>query len=72
MTYTPRPGDLIRDNEGELWFVYADINDYTALYAINAYYLTRVGGQPIEVATAKWGPLTLEYRPGKPPEETAR
>lgn len=72
MTYTPHPGDLARDADGELWFVYADASDYTALYAINAYYMPRTGGERIEAVTGKWGPLTLEHRPEEEPEEATR
>ena len=72
MTYTPHPGDLTRDADGETWFVYADAADYSRLYAITAYYRPDSGGEPIETVTAKWGPLTLEHRPEEDPEEVIR
>ncbi|MEU0236729.1 hypothetical protein ABZ234_03495 [Nocardiopsis sp. NPDC006198] len=64
MTYTPRAGDLVRDADHELWFVYADDrNPDGLLYAINAHTDPREPGQPVRSVDTTWGPLRLEYRP---------
>lgn len=70
--YAPHPGDLARDVDGEIWFVYADATDPEALYAITTPYKHRADGTPIDTVTGKWGPLHLEHRPEEDPEEVIR
>lgn len=61
--YAPRAGDLARDADGEIWFVYADDRRPGPLYAINARTDPRETGQSIRDVDTTWGPLRLEYRP---------
>ena len=61
--YTPRAGDLVRDADGELWFVYASDTHPANLYVIGAVYAHGSAGQPIAEVARNWGPLRLEYRP---------
>lgn len=62
-TYTPCAGDLARDVDNELWFVYASEAHPTHLYGINAVYDPGQTGQPLKAVANKWGPLRLEHRP---------
>ncbi|QVJ03092.1 hypothetical protein KGD82_13740 [Nocardiopsis eucommiae] len=62
-TYAPRAGDLVRDADDELWFVYASEAHPTHLYGINASYDPGQTGQPIKAVANQWGPLRLEHRP---------
>lgn len=62
-TYTPRAGDLARDDSDELWFVYADCDNPNQLYAIGATYSPTSTGHPIGDVRKHWGPLALEHRP---------
>lgn len=61
--YTPRAGDLARDHDGEIWFIYGDCDNPTHLYGIGPSYRHRSGGIPVRSIANDWGPLRLEYRP---------
>jgi len=67
MNYTPQAGDLTRDDDGEVWFIYADDRNHDHLYAINAHYMPHTGGENVETVDRNWGPLTLVYRPEENP-----
>lgn len=58
--YTPRAGDLARDHDHHLWFVYGTPDN---LHAISADYDPAATGQPVAHVVKWWGPLRLEYRP---------
>lgn len=59
--YTPKAGDLIRDADNDVWFIYAD-PDTDQLYGITNSY-TSAAGYPLDRVQSLWGPLTLEHRP---------
>ncbi|GAA1100237.1 hypothetical protein [Nocardiopsis metallicus] len=61
--YTPQAGDLVRDHDGEIWFVFACEAYPDNLYGINAHYDPGLAGQPIHALETNWGPLRLEHRP---------
>lgn len=58
--YTPKAGDLARDAEGDVWFIYADPDQ---LHGITPSYDPSAPGHPIYDVQRLWGPLTLEHRP---------
>lgn len=60
--YTPRAGDLARDADNDVWFIYAG-PDTDQLYGITNSYDTSAAGYPLAGVQRLWGPLTLEYRP---------
>ena len=60
--YTPQAGDLARDADNDLWFVYAD-PDTDQLHGITPSYDPFATGYPLDDAQRLWGPLTLEHRP---------
>jgi len=57
--YTHRAGDLVRDADHELWFVYGPPDN---LHAISADYDPAAKGHPIDHVIKWWGPLRLEHR----------
>jgi len=61
--YTPKAGDLTRDAEGDVWFIYADPDRPDQLYGITNSYDTSAAGYPLDRVQRLWGPLTLEHRP---------
>lgn len=61
--YTPRAGDLARDAEGDVWFIYADPDHPNRLYGITPSYDPSATGHPLDGVQSLWGPLTLEHRP---------
>lgn len=60
--YTPKAGDLARDAEGDVWFIYSDPDYPDKLYGITTSYDPSATGHPIDDAQRLWGPLTLEHR----------
>lgn len=59
--YTPRAGDLARDADNDVWFIYADNDRPDQLYGITN--STSAAGYPLDRVQRLWGPLTLEHRP---------
>jgi len=61
--YTPKAGDMARDTEGDIWFIYADPDRPEQLHGITPSYDTSANGYPLGGVQRLWGPLTLEHRP---------
>lgn len=61
--YTPKAGDMARDTDNDIWFIYADPDHPNQLYGITPSYEPSAPGYPLDGVQRLWGPLTLEHRP---------